>query len=267
MLTPSEIMRTRLDDVEKILLEQVKNHSASVKSVVIALLEFHRYVSVREPEHSVQSDASRRRLETWKRDACSADLHREAALQDLMSEDGYLPSLEELNDFRRRVTDELKSSVKDSRHIKRSDAVRMRRLLTSTLLLQTFQRAGTIKNATVAEYKDIKDAVMRVKEHKSHASYGSARIVVKDYEDYLRMFVEKYRPLLVKHQDDVSLFLTSDPAEDVGAVRRGEEKSFVKTSHSDKSWRGYALLKTTYHPTEPPGMRRTSRRVNKAKID
>ena len=64
-----------------ILLGQVKNHSVSVKSVVIALLEFHRYVSIREPEHSIQWDASRSRLETWKRDACSADLHREAALR------------------------------------------------------------------------------------------------------------------------------------------------------------------------------------------
>ncbi|KAF0291144.1 hypothetical protein FJT64_010690 [Amphibalanus amphitrite] len=50
-------------------------------------------------------------------------------------------------------------------------------------------------------------------------------------------------------------------------VRRGEEKLLVKTSHKDKSWRGYDLLKTTHHPTEPPGRRRTSRRVNKAKID
>ena len=217
-LTPSKILRTCLDDVEKILLGQVKNHSASVKSVVIALLEFHRYVSVREPEHSVQWDASRRRLETWKRDACSADLHREAALQDMMAEDGYLPSLAELNDFRRRVTEELESSKKDRKEIKRSDAVRMRRLLTSALLLQNFQRAGTIKNATLAEYKGIKDAVMRVKEHKSHASYGSANIVVQGYENHLREFVDKYRPLLVKQQDDVSLFPSSDPADDIGAV-------------------------------------------------
>ena len=212
-LTPSEVLRTKLDDVEKILLDQVSGHSAAVKLLVIAI---QRYASVREPEFNVQWDAARRRLETWKRDACFADQHREASLQDKMAEDGYLPTTEELNYFRRRVLVELPTlSGMDSRTIGRRHAVRMGRLLTSALLLQNFQRAGTISNAKLSEFGQIQGSVMRVKEHKSSASYGSANLVVTDLHDHLQSFVDKFRRLLVKDNTDESLFPQSEPALDI----------------------------------------------------
>ena len=45
----SEIMRTKLDDIEQIMITEENDHSAAVKYQVIAMLEFQRYVSVREP--------------------------------------------------------------------------------------------------------------------------------------------------------------------------------------------------------------------------
>ena len=217
-MSASEILRTKLDDIEHILINQVTDHSASVKSQVIALLEFQRYASVRDPELNVEWDAVRRRLETWKRDACAADLQREATLQDKMGEDGYLPSAEELSMFRQRVLEELPTlSDRDSSDIRRSHAVRMRRLLTSALLLQNFQRAGTIKNAKMAEFRQIHGSVLRVRDHKSSSSYGSANLVVKDLEDPLQSFVNKFRHLLVKNEDD-SLFPLAEPALDIGVV-------------------------------------------------
>ena len=125
---PSEIIRHRLDDIENVLLGKLPGQSASVKSTVIALLEFERFVSVREPQHAAEWDASRRRLETWKRDASSMDLHREASLQDKMGEDGYLPSRDQLKTLRDRVEEEIPrlASMKKE-DIRRNDAVRMRR--------------------------------------------------------------------------------------------------------------------------------------------
>ena len=42
-------MRTKLDDIEQIMITEENDHSAAVKYQVIAMLEFQRYVSVREP--------------------------------------------------------------------------------------------------------------------------------------------------------------------------------------------------------------------------
>ena len=50
-------------------------------------------------------------------------------------------------------------------------------------------------------------------------------------------------------------------------VRRGNESLFIKTSHTDKSWRSFSLLKATYHPAEPPRRRNAPRGINKVKID
>ena len=93
----------QLDTVEEVLLSNLTEHPAQVKSTVISLLEFSRFVSVREPEESATWDATIRRLEVWKRDATLMNRHREAELQDRMGEDGYLPSKEELTHLRINV--------------------------------------------------------------------------------------------------------------------------------------------------------------------
>ena len=80
----SKLIRQYLDTIEEILLEKLASHSAMVKSLVVALLEFSRFVSVREPHLSSEWDASMRRLDVWKRDATMMDNHREADLQDKM---------------------------------------------------------------------------------------------------------------------------------------------------------------------------------------
>ena len=50
-------------------------------------------------------------------------------------------------------------------------------------------------------------------------------------------------------------------------VRREDEKLFIKTSHTAKTWRGLHLLKTTYDPSEPPQRRNVPRGIDKVKID
>ena len=229
----SHILRRRLDDLEKLLLKKVPHQTASVKSIVIALLEFERFVSVRQPQHATEWDAARRRLESWKKDACSLDLHREGSLQDKLSEEGYLPTKEQLNELKRLVEGELPKMC-DMSHasIRRNDAVKMRRLLTSAILLQNFPRSGTIKNARLDEYQSMKDAVLRVKDHKSSATYGSANLVVHGLTEYLHCYVEKFRPLLASGDNEQQvqyLFPSSDPADDVAEICRVFQLDFSLT--------------------------------------
>ena len=163
---PSQILRSHLDTVEEVLLARLPHHPAQVKSMVIALLEFCRFASVREPCESAAWDAAIRRLEVWKRDAALLDQHREAALQDRMGEDDYLPSKEELARLRAKVHEKLTDITKRQEVAKRTDAVQIRRLVSTAILLDNFQRSGTIKNVTIQQYEDIKEGIMRVKEHK-----------------------------------------------------------------------------------------------------
>ena len=99
--------------------------------------------------------------------------------------------------------------------IRRNDAVKMRRLLTSAILLQNFQRPGTIKNARMEKFLNMKNEVLRVRDHKSCATYGSANLVVHGLVEHLVYFVENFRPLLATEEKRVQyLFPSSDPADD-----------------------------------------------------
>ena len=50
-------------------------------------------------------------------------------------------------------------------------------------------------------------------------------------------------------------------------ARRGDDRLYIKTSHTAQAWRGLQLMKATYDPSEAPQKRKTPRGVNKAKID
>ena len=50
-------------------------------------------------------------------------------------------------------------------------------------------------------------------------------------------------------------------------ARRGDDKLYIKTSHTAQVWRGLQLLKTTYDPSKAPKTRTAPRGVNKAKVD
>ena len=214
---PSVILRRQMDVVEELLLEKLPQHPAQVKSVVIALLEFSRFASVREPEENAAWDAVLRRLDVWKRDATLMDGHRQADLQDLMGDDNYLPTPEELSVLRAKVHQKLQELIKE-KISKRSEAVKARRLVTAAILLDNFQRSGTLTNATLQQYQERRDGIIRVKDHKSRTSYGSANLVILDTVDFVDFYVSNARPLLVRTTNDVALFPASDPWEDLREV-------------------------------------------------
>ena len=214
---PDIILRKHGDALEEVLRADLPDHTALVKSNVIALLEFTKYVSTRQPEHSAEWVSVTNRLEIWKRDASSLDLHRAADVQDKMGEDGYLPSKEELGELRRRTLEELAKATEEIPK-NSSDAVKVRRLLAVSLLCDNFQRSGAISNATLREYKNMTGNILRVSEHKSKASYGSLNLVVVEQLPYLRVYVETFRPLLIKGTTDLRLFPSSKVADDVAAV-------------------------------------------------
>ena len=82
--------------------------------------------------------------------------------------------------------------------------------------MDNFQRSGAIENATINEYEQRKHGIIRVKEHKSRASYGSANLVITEIEDFVDYYVENARPLLSKEKNISSLFPSSDPWDDLG---------------------------------------------------
>ena len=211
------ILLNHMDDLEKVLLAKLPKHSALVKSVVIVLLEFERFVSVREPANGAAWDAVRRRLETWKRDASAMDQYREADLQDLMGGEDYLPSKAELASLRQQVHEEL-SKISKGEVTKYREAVKMRRLLTAAILLDNFQRSGAITNVTVPEYRKMAGGVFQVSDHKSRRSYGSANLVVTDLVTYIDQYVEQARPRLVKDSTNDVLFPSADPSDDLEEV-------------------------------------------------
>ena len=145
------------------------------------------------------------------------DLHRASEVQDRMGEEGYLPSKEELRDLRNLTIDKLTEAGKASPK-NRGDAVRLRRLLTVSILCDNFQRSGAISNATISEYEAMTDGVIRVSEHKSRSSYGSLDLVVKELIEFLRAYVERFRPLPVKGTADDKLFPSARVSEDVSAI-------------------------------------------------
>lgn len=214
---PDVILMQRADDLEEVLRSDLPDHTALVKSNVIALLEFTRYVSVRQPDLSAEWASVIRRLEIWKRDASALDLHRAANVQDKMGEDGYLPSKEDLGELRRRTLEELAKATKEPPK-NRSDAVKVRRLLTVSLLCDNFQRSGAVSNATIQEYEKMTDNILRVSEHKSKASYGSLNLVVLDQLPYLHVYVEVFRPMLIKDATENRLFPSAKVCDDVSAV-------------------------------------------------
>ena len=134
-----------------------------------------------------------------------------------MGEDGYLPTREELSELRKKTLTELAEATKCvPKH--RGEAVKVRRLLAVSLLCDNFQRSGAISNATVIEYEKMNDGILRVTEHKSKASYGSLNLVIGDQLQFLRIYVGKFRPLLVKDAEDNKLFPSSKVSDDVAAV-------------------------------------------------
>ena len=62
----SRLMRQHLDTMEQVLLEKVHDHPDLAKSLLVALLEFARYASVREPHEGASWDATIRQLDVWK---------------------------------------------------------------------------------------------------------------------------------------------------------------------------------------------------------
>ena len=145
------------------------------------------------------------------------DLHRASEVQDKMGEEGYLPSREELRELRSRTLQELAEAIKGVPK-NRGDAVRLRRLLTVSILCDNFQRSGAITNATVGEFNGMTDGVIRVSEHKSRASYGSLNLVVKEQLEFLQVYVDTFRPLLVKGTNDDKLFPSARVSEDVSSI-------------------------------------------------
>ena len=134
-----------------------------------------------------------------------------------MGEEGYLPTKEELSTLRAKTLTEL-AEVVQSTPKRRSDSVKVRRLLSVSILCDSFQRSGAISNATLAEYEAMTDGILRVNEHKSKAASGSLNLVVNDQLGFMRRYVEDFRPLLVKDADDGKLFPSSKVSDDVGAV-------------------------------------------------
>ena len=134
-----------------------------------------------------------------------------------MGEEGYLPTKEELSTLRAKTLTEL-AEVVQSTPKRRSDSVKVRRLLSVSILCDSFQRSGAISNATLAEYEAMTDGILRVNEHKSKAASGSLNLVVNDQLGFMRRYVEDFRPLLVKDADDGKQFPSSKVSDDVGAV-------------------------------------------------
>ena len=212
---PDVIMRKHGDELEEVVRADLPGHTALVKSNVIALTEFAKYVSSRQPEYCAEWASINSRLQTWKRDASALDLHRVADLQDKMGEEGYLPSKDELKELRRRTLEELAVATKVNPK-QRNEAVKVRRLVSVSRLCDNFQRSGAISNVMLREYQNMTGNVLRVAEHKSKASYGSVNLVVGDQVlKFLHLYVEKFRPMLSKGDQ---LFPTSKVANDVAAV-------------------------------------------------
>ena len=216
---PDEILLKHADKLEEAVRADLPGRTALVKSNVIAILEFARYVSARQPVHADAWTAVMRRVESWKKDATALDLHRAADVQDRMGEEGYLPSKEELKLLRGRTLDELGTATGSTvSEPTRTDAVRVRRLMSVALLCDNFQRSGAVSNATLDEYRQMRGGILRVHEHKSRASYGSINLVVGErLQQYLNVYVEKFRPILLKSSSD-KLFPTSKVCDDVSAV-------------------------------------------------
>ena len=101
---PLQIILQKKDIVEDINLLKLPNNPAQVRSMVIALLEFSRFVNVREPQKNATWDAALRRLDVWKRDATYMDSHRQDDIQERMGSDEYLLSKEELRRLLRILT-------------------------------------------------------------------------------------------------------------------------------------------------------------------
>ena len=49
-------------------------------------------------------------------------------------------------------------------------------------------------------------------------------------------------------------------------ARRGEQRLFMKESHTSTSWKAYDVMKVTFDATEQPGKRSLPRGVNKDKL-
>ncbi|KAF0310471.1 Cell surface glycoprotein 1 [Amphibalanus amphitrite] len=94
---------------------------------------------------------------------------------------------------------------------------------------KNFQRSGVIKNARLDEYAKMKNEVLRVKDHKSNATYGSANLVVRGLVKHLEVYVEHFRSFLVTEDKVDLLFPSSDPADDIAEVCRGFQVDFKLT--------------------------------------
>ena len=232
---PDVLLRRHADQIEQVLQSELAGHTALVKSKVIALLEFARHVSARQPQHCAEWVSVISSLEIWKRDSPAMDLNCAAEVQDRMGEAGYLPSREELRELRRATLQEL-AKVSETVTKNRGSAVKMRRLLTVSILCDNFQRSGAISNATMSEYDAMSDGVIRVSEHKSRASYGSLNLVVKEQLEYLITYVNDFRPLLLKDPNDATLF----PSARVSEVEICTGRLQPRLAASPRLWGGAA---------------------------
>ena len=87
--------------------------------------------------------------------------------------------------------------------------------MAKAILVDQFQRSGTLTNAALQQYQEQQDGISRVKDHKSRSSYGSANLVILDIVVFVDYYVRNAKPLLVTITNDVDLFPASDPWEDL----------------------------------------------------
>ena len=102
---------------------------------------------VAEARPALQSAISR--CEEWKLKASKEDRKREAKLQGLMSDESYLPTKEELQEYREKVDSYLQKFMRGERRPNYTNAVHLRRILETKVCLLDFNRTWPVINATL----------------------------------------------------------------------------------------------------------------------
>lgn len=97
-----------LDRIEDNLKVTCQSQPALCKSQVVALSQFCHFLHARKPELKWKLEGVMARVDEWKVKVTKEDRKREAKLQHKMSDEGFLPSTEELGKFRHHCGEELK---------------------------------------------------------------------------------------------------------------------------------------------------------------
>ena len=206
--------------IEEDLKVTCARQPALCKSKVIALMQFCRFAHGRTPEARSALKSAISRAAEWKLKASKEDRKREAKLQGKMSDETYLPSKEELQEYREKADGELGKFLRGERRANYTNAVHLRRILEAKICLTDFNRAGPLTNATLGEYEAIERfgdgrAVLMVQRHKSSATHGPANLpLTRDILHGLDLFVRDFRPKL-NGRNSEQLFMSAKPDVDV----------------------------------------------------